>query len=267
LLERHQPLCRGERDGQCGLLSCCLAGGERVCGRDRDRAAAVGADERRGRLAAEGLDARDRGVVERRHPRLARQCSFDIGRELAPFFGFADFVALLELGHDPLSKDFERLADMLVAVGSALLDEHDLVDPGLLAAAQMRPQLVGGADAAAPGILRQLVLDLQKALPEIGPAGSVLAEERVIAERVAEEAEPVEPAPADPLAILAKIARSPAGDCPLFGLCSGDPVLAQAPQCYRWSDSRRTTFPAAFQELGTKQDAANRQKDGEAPAD
>jgi hypothetical protein len=139
----------------------------------------------------------------------------------------------------------------------------------------MRPQLVGGADAAAPGILRQLVLDLQKALPEIGPAGSVLAEERVIAERVAEEAEPVEPAPADPLAILAKIARSPAGDCPLFGLCSGDPVLAQAPQCYRWivlygvqyRDSRRTTFPAAFQELGTKQDAANRQKDGEAPAD
>src|SRR5437870_5235507 len=83
---------------------------------------------------------------------------------------------------------------MFVAVGSALLDEHDLVDAGFLVAGQMRAQLVGGADAAAPGIVRQLVLHLQKALPEIGSPGPVLAKERVIAERVAKEAEPVEPA-------------------------------------------------------------------------
>ena len=77
---------------------------------------------------------------------------------------------------------------------AALLDEHDLVDAGLLVAGEMRAQLVGGADAAAPGIVGQLVLDLQKALPQIGAAGPMLAEQCVIAERVAEEAEPVEPA-------------------------------------------------------------------------
>src|ERR1700751_78245 len=83
---------------------------------------------------------------------------------------------------------------MLVAVGAALLDEHDLVDAGFLVAPPMCTQLVRGADAAAPGIVRQLVLDLQKALPEVRAPGAMFAEERVIAERVAKEAEPVEPA-------------------------------------------------------------------------
>ena len=59
----------------------------------------------------------------------------------------------------------------------------------------MRAQLVGGADTAAPGIVRQLVLDLQKALPEVGAARPVLAKQRIVTERVAKEAEPVEPAP------------------------------------------------------------------------
>jgi hypothetical protein len=36
----------------------------------------------------------------------------------------------------------------------------NLVDPGLLVAAQMLAQLRGRADAAAPGILRELVPDL-----------------------------------------------------------------------------------------------------------
>src|ERR1700739_842506 len=83
---------------------------------------------------------------------------------------------------------------MLVAIGAALLDEHDLVDAGFLVTRQMRPQLLGGADAATPGIIRQLVLDLQKALPEVRAPGAMFAKQRVIAERVAKEAEPVEPA-------------------------------------------------------------------------
>ncbi len=83
---------------------------------------------------------------------------------------------------------------MLVAVGAALLDEHDLIDAGLLVAGEMRAQLLGGADAAAPGIVREPVLDLEKPLPKVGASGPVLAEERVIAERIAEEAEAVEPA-------------------------------------------------------------------------
>src|ERR1700739_1759726 len=81
-----------------------------------------------------------------------------------------------------------------MAIGAALLDEHDLVDPGLLIAAQMLAQLRGRADAAAPGILRQLVFDLQKSLPEVGASRPLLAEDRVIAERIAKDPEPVEPA-------------------------------------------------------------------------
>jgi hypothetical protein len=100
-----------------------------------------------------------------------------------------------------LGNDLERLANVFVAVGAALLDENDRVDAGLLVARQMRAQLVGGADAAAPGIVRQLVLDLQKALPEVGAAAPVLAKERLVTERVAEEAETVEPA-ADRFALV-----------------------------------------------------------------
>jgi hypothetical protein len=47
------------------------AGGEQVLGRDRDRTAAVGADERRGRLAPEGFDAWKLGVVEPRPSHVA----------------------------------------------------------------------------------------------------------------------------------------------------------------------------------------------------
>src|ERR1700760_4248673 len=45
-----------------------------------------------------------------------------------------------------------------------------------------------------PGVFRQLVLALPKALPEVGPSRPVLAKDRVIAERIAKEAEAVEPA-------------------------------------------------------------------------
>ena len=119
---------------------------------------------------------------------------FHVRRDKAALFRFADLVARLEIGHDAFGKDLERLANMLVAVGAALLDEHDLVDAGFLVARQMRAQLIRGADAAAPGIVGQLVLDLQEALPEIGAARPVLAKQRVITERVAKEAQPVEPA-------------------------------------------------------------------------
>src|SRR5207249_8453607 len=116
------------------------------------------------------------------------------GCQLAPLFRHAQLVALLEFGHHALGKNLERFADVQVAVGAALLDEHDLVDAGLLVAGEMCAQLLGGADAAAPGIVREPVLDLQKPLPKIGASGPVLAEERVIAERITEETEPVEPA-------------------------------------------------------------------------
>ena len=80
-------------------------------------------------------------------------------------------------------------------IDAALLHEHHLVDPDPLVSPQILTQLIGRADAAAAGIVRQLVLHFQKPLPQIGDARLVFAEQRVIAERVAEEAEPVETAP------------------------------------------------------------------------
>ena len=105
-------------------------------------------------MATRVLDNGALGIVDRRHLWLARQCGFDIGRQFASFFRFAHLVAGLELGHYAFCKGLERLADMFVAIGAALLDKHDLVDAGLLVARQMRAQLVGGADAAAAGIVR-----------------------------------------------------------------------------------------------------------------
>jgi hypothetical protein len=83
---------------------------------------------------------------------------------------------------------------MFVAVAAALLDEHDLVDPGLFVAREMFAQLRRRADAAAPGIIRQLVLGLQKALPQIGATGLMLTKQRVIAERIAKKLEAIEAA-------------------------------------------------------------------------
>jgi len=143
---------------RCGLRPCGFAFGERVLRRDRDRTAAVGVEQRRRRLATKGFDARDLSIVERRHLRLARQCGFDKGRQLTALFRFAHRATRLELGHDAFGKHLERLADMFVAVGAALLDEHDLVDAGFLVARQMRAQLIRGADAAAPSICRAIGL-------------------------------------------------------------------------------------------------------------
>ena len=126
--------------------------------RDWDGTAAVGVEQRRRCFAAEGFDTRDQSIVERRHLWFARQCGFDVGHQLAMLFGIAHLVARPEFGHDIRGKDLKRLADMLVAIGAALLDEHDLVDAGFLVARQMRAQLIRGADAAAPSICRAIGL-------------------------------------------------------------------------------------------------------------
>src|SRR6516225_10214344 len=83
---------------------------------------------------------------------------------------------------------------MLMPIGAALLNEHNLVDAGFLVTCEMLAQLVGSADAAAAGIVGQPVLHLQEALPQLGPARPMLSKKRVIAERIAKKPEPVEPA-------------------------------------------------------------------------
>src|SRR4029453_16599634 len=76
---------------------------------------------------------------------------------------------------------------MLVA--PALLDEHDLVDAGLLVGGEMLGELGRGADAAALADRWQLVPGRLEALPDVGDARLVMAVDVVVPERVAEELE------------------------------------------------------------------------------
>jgi hypothetical protein len=145
-------------------------------------------------------------------PRLSRQRR---GDETAPVRGCfplgAGRLAVGEFGHHPAAK---------VSIDSQICSCRFMPlcctnmtwsNPGPLVAHEVVAQLRRGADAAAPGIVGQLVLHFQKAVPQIGDAGLVLAEQRIIAERVAEEAKAVETA-ADRLVLVA-VARHAADQC------------------------------------------------------
>src|SRR5207244_4858545 len=105
----------------------------------------------------------------------------------------ARLVPLLELRQDARGEQLERLADVLVAVVPALLDEDRLVDAGFLEDAQVVAHLLGRANGRAAARHRNLVA--AEGLPDARPPRHVAAEEVVVAERVAEELEPLEPAP------------------------------------------------------------------------
>ncbi len=66
----------------------------------------------------------------------------------------------------------------------------------------MRAHLVRRADAARAGVLRHGILHRLEILPDVGAAGLVLAEDIVVAERVAEELEAVQAAPARFVAVM-----------------------------------------------------------------
>ena len=91
---------------------------------------------------------------------------------------------------------------MLVAILPALLDEDQLVDAGVLERLEVRAELVRRADAASAARFRELWPGLLEALPDVGPPGSVIAEDIVVPEGVAEEAEAVFAAPPRFLRIL-----------------------------------------------------------------
>ena len=67
--------------------------------------------------------------------------------KLCLFLRLAGCLAGLQGRHDLGGKELERIADMLVPVASALLDEHDLVDAGLLVRREM---LVSSAGVPMP---------------------------------------------------------------------------------------------------------------------
>src|SRR5688572_16483075 len=136
-------------------------------------------------------------VGQRRQRLLARHGRGDVRGELLALLTLPLGLALVELRHDLGREQLERLADVLVPVLAALLDEDGLVDTGLLEYAQGTAQVVGRADAAHAAAERvgpELLAHLQEGVPDVRAAGRVLAEDVVVGERVLEEPEAVGPA-------------------------------------------------------------------------
>src|SRR6185312_13289935 len=102
------------------------------------------------------------------------------------------------LRHHLFREQIERLADVLMLVAAALLDERHLIDAVLMEAAQMLAQLVRRADAAfatrGRAAAARCGLCLLERVPDIGASRRVNAEAVVMAKRVTEEAETIEPA-------------------------------------------------------------------------
>src|SRR5437899_3901472 len=113
-----------------------------------------------GRLARENVSTV--GLHRRELPRLrwrraAGERALDVRRQLLRLPPPARLVPLLEFRHDPRREQLERLADVLVAVVPALLDEDRLVDAGFLERPQVVAHLLGRADAAAAAGHRDLI--------------------------------------------------------------------------------------------------------------
>src|SRR5581483_291595 len=119
-----------------------------------------------------------------RHRRL-REARAPLGLEAR-----ARQVALLELGQHFLCKQLHRGTKHVVRDTPGLRKENDLVDARLLELAQSLADKVGRADAILDLALGQReILGLGPvALPQVGLAGLVAAEKRVVAEPVKKEA-------------------------------------------------------------------------------
>src|SRR4029079_1854366 len=134
-------------------------------------------------LAADCADRRDLVVPEGRPASLARERPLDIGRELGLLSCLALGVTRLEGGQDGGGEQLQGSADMRVLVSAALLQEHHLVDAGLLKAPHVAGNLIWRADATSAGRHRQEVAGLLVIRPDARAAGDVLAEDVVVAER------------------------------------------------------------------------------------
>ncbi len=158
---------------------------------------AFGAGAFFGDLAAKRDVNRNLLVAHRLHGFFARHRFFDVGREFFLFFLFALDLARPEFRHHVFGEQLQSLADVLVLVAAALLDEDGLVDAGLLEVPQMGPQLLRRADAVIGAGRRQRVSRFFEIGPDVGAAGLVLAEDIVMRQAVAEK----------PQAVLAAAAR------------------------------------------------------------
>src|SRR3984885_13014459 len=127
-------------------------------------------------------------------------------RRLRPHLGL---VALLERGEYLATEQLERLADVLVSVPAGLQHEDDLIDSGLLEPLQVVTYLLRGTRCATQtgalargqlgpeALLAKRCLDLGRVAlitapleifgPHVGRARSVLSEDVVVPQRIAEE--------------------------------------------------------------------------------
>jgi hypothetical protein len=157
-----------------------------------------------------GAELFDLLVGERLHPLLPLHGRFEVRRECLHLLALTIVLVLFERRHHAGGEELERLADVLVAILAALLDEHDLVDAHVGERLEVCTQLVGRADAAAADVghlsARRLVH-----LPDVGAAGLVRVEDVVVPEREAEELKAVEPATARFL--LALVTRKAGHHC------------------------------------------------------
>jgi hypothetical protein len=100
----------------------------------------------------------------------------------------------VELGHDFASEQLERLADVVVPVLAALLDEDRLVHAGILEDAEHLAELRRRADAAGAGAERlgpDLIAHGLVAIPDVRAPRRVLAEHVMMRQRELEEPEAV----------------------------------------------------------------------------
>src|SRR5690606_30083204 len=100
----------------------------------------------------------------------------------------------LEAGHHALGEQPQGVADVLVPVLAGLLDEDHLIHPGIRIALAVLVDLFGRSHAAASGVLDEVLPRLLEPFPEARVTGFVDAEDAVIAEGIAEEAEAVDAA-------------------------------------------------------------------------
>ena len=81
-----------------------------------------------GHLAAERDEARNLFIGQRRHFLFPHHRLFDKRRKLFPLSLGPRFLPLIEFGQHFSCKKFERVADMIVPVLTALLDKGNLID-------------------------------------------------------------------------------------------------------------------------------------------
>src|SRR4029078_2943958 len=139
--------------------------------------------------------ARDR--FEPRHHGLALERGLDVRRKLRALSFLSLGFPALELGHHLGSKALQRLADVLVAIAPALLDEDGLVDARVGEHPQRSAQLVrlsDAAGAAAEHLGAQFVTHGDVLLPDVGPPGRVAPERVEVAERELDAADTVDAA-------------------------------------------------------------------------